>query len=118
LQVPDTMTEPDGNGGSADKPALAVRSGQGFTHAPEQGHHNTPVYEFDRSGLMITFHANPEHLKKALGGKKFGDSSEKSSGIVRRKLSITSVRIHVLPFLNLRRSLECPPVELRSRLLL
>src|SRR4029078_5282771 len=35
-----TMTEPDGNGGLADKPALAVRSGQGVTHAPEQGHHN------------------------------------------------------------------------------
>ena len=28
---------------------------------------------------MITFHANPEHLKKALGGEKFGDSSEKSA---------------------------------------
>ena len=24
-----------------------------------------PVYEFDRSGLMMTFHANPEHLVKA-----------------------------------------------------
>ena len=76
MQLPDTMTEPDGNGGLADKPALAVRSGQGFTHAhvPKQGHHNTPVLEFDRSGLMITFRANPEHLKKALGGEKFGEN--------------------------------------------
>ena len=74
LELPDTMIEQDGNAGSANRPVTVRGSGQGFTHAPEQGHHNTPVYEFDRSGLMITFRANPEHLKKALGGEKFGEN--------------------------------------------
>ena len=49
----------------------------------------TLVYEFDRSGLMITFHANPEHVKKAMGGEKFGDSSEKMINYVRKNPRMT-----------------------------
>jgi ATP-dependent DNA helicase RecG len=45
---------------------------------------NPPVYEFDRSGLMMTFRANPEHLVKARikqepGGKEPVETTQKTT---------------------------------------
>ncbi len=42
-----------------------------------------PLYDYDVSGLMLTFQANPEHLKKALGGEKAGEKLGEKLGETR-----------------------------------
>lgn len=39
-----------------------------------------PVYDFDMSGLMMTFRANPAHLALALVGDKVGDRVGEDAG--------------------------------------
>lgn len=53
----------------------------------------TPVYDFDGSGLMVTFHANPAHLPSGASVKKSVEMSGKMSGkivaLVQENPSIT-----------------------------
>jgi ATP-dependent DNA helicase RecG len=52
-----------------------------------------PVYEFDRSGLMMTFYANPQHLIAALGiekarlilGERAGEATQKTTQKIPQK---------------------------------
>lgn len=44
-----------------------------------------PVYDFEMSGLMLTFHANPQHLTVALGEQEVQKSSVKTPVETREK---------------------------------
>ena len=47
-----------------------------------------PKYEFDRSGLMMTFQANPEHWQKAIGGENVGETTQKTTRKTTQKIVV------------------------------
>lgn len=71
----------------------------------------TPKYEFDKSGLMMTFRANPEHLQKTVRGEKFGGSSVKTRVKTRVK---TQVKILQVLAANPRMTLADVAVEIEK----